>query len=162
MLVKIDVGRLINPHASGLLPISSLDEGETSYTLSWCNATQLELMSPSHPRALAICWGGTWGLLRPHKGRFASQNCSGDTKTALMYGKMIAKWNCWFSSCKHSPWKADLLSSSWVGRETEGGSRGNLMWLSPSYNTAMDLFKQQVGELMHLQIKAEGTALRKW
>lgn len=141
MLVKIDVGRLINPHASGLLPISSLGQEETSYTLSWCNATQLELMSLSHPLALAIYWGRTWGLLWPHEGRFSSQNWSGDTKATLTYGKKDAKWNCWFSFCKHLPWKPDLRSSSWVGRDTEDGSRGNLMWLSPSHNrvTRLDL-----------------------
>jgi len=54
MLVKIDVGRLHKRHASGLLPISTLGQEETSYTLSWCNATHLELISPSHPLALAV------------------------------------------------------------------------------------------------------------
>lgn len=63
MLVKIDVGGLINPHASGLLPISSVGQEETSYTLSWCNAAELELISPSHMLPLATHCGRTWGLL---------------------------------------------------------------------------------------------------
>lgn len=86
MLVKIDVGGLINPHASGLLPISSLGQEETSYTLSWCNAAELELISPSHTLPLATHCGRTWGLLwSPHKGRFSSQKCSGGTKATLMH-----------------------------------------------------------------------------
>lgn len=43
MLVKINVGRLINPYASGLLPISSLGQEETSHTLSWHNAIRIDV-----------------------------------------------------------------------------------------------------------------------
>lgn len=80
MLVKIDVGRLINPHAPRLLPISTLGQEETSYTLSWCNATQSELMSPSHTVVLATCCSETRGLLWLQKGRFSSQKRSRGTK----------------------------------------------------------------------------------
>lgn len=80
MLVKIDVGRLINPHAPGLSPISTLGQEETSYTLSWCKATQLGLMSPFHTVVLATCCSKTPGLLSLQKGRFSPQKCSKGTK----------------------------------------------------------------------------------